>query len=566
MPHSPIARLLLAGLVLLLAWVPVPPAGAQALFTQTLADFAVLNGRFFTQAAGGPRRGEGFTISDEGGIPFWSEYQRLGGVDALGYPVSRRFQLDGFVLQATQRAVLQWRPELGLLAFVNVFDELSAAGLDEWLAAFRGIPPPAAAPEEAGISFGEIVQLRLRLVREVPRIAAVYFSAPDPLLYYGLPVAPAVDLGPVIVVRAQRAAFQLWRVPTSFARPGEVTVVNGGDLAKEAGILPNDALVPEPASRAIAAPLGRPEHLDDQTIAAMREAVERVRPAVVRLTDGSPSHGSGVIIDASGLILTNWHVVANLDRRILRAALPDGRTLPAKVLGGDEWTDVALVTVQAPDLVAATFGDQLARGQRVLALGYAPALPGSPSAKAGVVTAVNDRIQTPNDFPLFGLIRTTVFLHPGDSGGPLFNLQGEVVGLNAAIRTGGNVQLAGLSIPVDGAQAIAQQILAEGKVSRPWLGVSLNALTPGLALELGLPATRGLLVREVVRRSPADAAGLVPGDMMLALQGRTLASVSDLRRELVNFRVGDMVRLTVLSRQGTQRTVTVQLAERPADL
>src|SRR5688500_19919141 len=132
-------------------------AGAQtAPSRQTLRDYDVVNGHFYTQTGSG--EDAGYTITDEGGIPLWSEFQRFGGAGALGYPVSRRFTWEGFVVQATQKAVLQWRPDLNRAVFVNLLDEMTDAGLDGWLESQRVIPTPAQFTDDAGKAFTYVGQ------------------------------------------------------------------------------------------------------------------------------------------------------------------------------------------------------------------------------------------------------------------------------------------------------------------------------------------------------------------------------------------------------------------------
>src|SRR6185436_889238 len=140
-----------------------------------------------------------------------------------------------------------------------LLDELHDAGKDDWLASERLIPAPAAFTDEAGLTFQQIAQKRLRLLDSQPALRTAYLSGPagsDPFELNGLPVAPITDFGPVLVLRAQRRAFQLWKVATPFARAGDVTIVNGGDLGKEAALYPTEAAAVEPASFQLAAPQG----------------------------------------------------------------------------------------------------------------------------------------------------------------------------------------------------------------------------------------------------------------------------------------------------------------------
>ncbi len=555
---------------------PAPPAHAQS-FRETLAEYEVVNGYFFTQTGGGAAGELGFGITDEGGIPFWSEYQRLGGPDALGYPVSRRFEWGGFVSQATQKVVLQWRPEEGRAVFVNVLDELTRAGRDEWLLAYRQVPLPAQLPGEETLTFDQVIQARLRLLQESAPLRAAYLRSADPLAENGLPVAPITDVGPALVLRAQRRAFQLWKMDTPFARAGAVTIVNAGDLAKEADLLPDAAEQPEPAGAQVASPPGSNTRVSSDELARLRLVAERARPAVVKLTDGSNSSGTGIIIDAGGLVLTNSHVVTGLNRERLRAVLPDGRSFSGKTLGWDEWTDIAVVQLDVPaqpgatriELPAVPLGSAQALGvdQRVLALGYSAVFPAPPSAKTGTVRSLSGQIQVDRGYPLFDLIQSDTFIYPGDSGGPLLDLDGRVVGVNSAIQVAfvprQGRQLTGYSIPVEGALQIAQQLIATGSVPRPYLGITPVDLTPTLAASAGLPVTRGVLIVEVQPNSPAGAAGLVEGDIIAGMDGQPVTGLAALRRLIVRHQVGDQVPFDVLSAGQPRRTVALTLTDRP---
>lgn len=217
-------------------------------------DWALPDGHFYTQANGRPlgQSKLGFAVTDEDGIRFWSEFQRLGGVDALGYPISQRFRMEGFVCQAFQRGILQWRPEVDEAYLVNIFDRLSVAGKDDWLEVERSTPRPRRWYEDTGSPWSEVMARHLALLDANPAIKEKFFSvAGDPVQINGLPMAPVADMGNVYVLRAQRAVFQQWKVDTPWARAGEVTVALGGDLAKEAGLLPAAALSPVEAGAGV---------------------------------------------------------------------------------------------------------------------------------------------------------------------------------------------------------------------------------------------------------------------------------------------------------------------------
>lgn len=235
---------------LVVAVAVVPLVGAIAVLPaagQNALDYPIANGHFYTQANGrAGAGGTGFAITDNDNIPFWSEYRRLGGPEALGYPISRRFIWDGFVSQAMQKVVFQWRPDQNAVLFVNVFDKMSDVGKDPWLRTVKTVPNPVKL-EETGKPWEEIVRGRLALLDENPAIRARYFAAPgDPILMNGLPTSRIEDVGNAYVLRAQRVVIQQWKEDVPWARRGDVQVANGGDVAKDAGLFPEAALVPEP--------------------------------------------------------------------------------------------------------------------------------------------------------------------------------------------------------------------------------------------------------------------------------------------------------------------------------
>lgn len=208
-------------------------------------DFPFAGGHFFTQTnrlVGGSALG--FAVIDEMGVRFWAEFQRLGGVEGVGYPISQRFVWDGFVSQAFQKMVFQWRPEEGRVYAVNVIDLMHGRGLDDWLRTNRATPPLADWSADAGRSWPAIIAAHQALLTD-PDIRAAYFAVDDPVTLYGLPMAPIQDMGNVLVLRAQRGILQKWLVDTPWAKSGQVTIANSGDVAKEAGLLPVEALLPQ---------------------------------------------------------------------------------------------------------------------------------------------------------------------------------------------------------------------------------------------------------------------------------------------------------------------------------
>ncbi len=234
------AYLVSAALALqLIALSPATPAQAH------VPDYPVPNGHFFTQtsAAGGDSL-LGFTISDADGVPLWNEFKRLGGIRTLGYPASQRFIWNGWVAQAVQRGILVWHPERSRAELANVMDDLSAAGYDEWLRARHGIPAPFDENEEAGLEFEAVKERRLRFLDGNAAVKQRFLAERNWQELYGLPVA-FDESDQAWVLRTQRVSFQHWKVDVPWARKGTVTITHGGDVAKEAGLLPAEAVAPE---------------------------------------------------------------------------------------------------------------------------------------------------------------------------------------------------------------------------------------------------------------------------------------------------------------------------------
>ncbi len=275
----------------------------------------------------------------------------------------------------------------------------------------------------------------------------------------------------------------------------------------------------------------------------------------------SKSLGSGFIISKDGFVLTNAHVVKGADEIIVR--LSDRRELEAKVVGLDERSDIALIKIETPqDLPVVRIGKStdLRVGEWVLAIG-------SPfgfdhSVTAGIVSAKGRSLPRENYVPF---IQTDVAINPGNSGGPLFNLKGEVVGINSQIysRTGGFMGLS-FAIPMDMAMSVADQLKTHGKVVRGWLGVLIQDVTRELAESFGLDKPQGALVARVLPESPAQKAGFEVGDVVLEFNGRDVANSSQLPPLVGSTPVGREVPVKVL-RNGDRRTLRVVIGELPSE-
>ncbi len=300
-------------------------------------------------------------------------------------------------------------------------------------------------------------------------------------------------------------------------------------------------------------------------------------------SQGGTATGSGFVIDNDGHILTNNHVVAGSDNVTVRVGGEDGQTFDAKVVGTDPSTDVAVLEVDSgsdqlqPLELGSSSGVQV--GDPVVAIGNPFGL--DRTATAGIVSAVQRQISAPNGFTIENAIQTDAPINPGNSGGPLLDAEGKVIGINSQIESGGqsegNVGI-GFAVPIDTAQEIAQQLIANGSVEHAFMGISGGDLTPDIADVLNLDANSGALVQSVVPGSPADKAGIqagdatvtvagqrirAGGDVITAVDGNPVSGMDDVIAAVDAKHPGDSLQLTLL-RGGDERTVSVELTDRPA--
>jgi hypothetical protein len=204
-------------------------------------DYDVSNGRFYTQTSGQDTTGRGYRITDDDDIPFWSEYQRLGAEKTLGYPISRRFMLDGTPVQATQRGVLQWKATNRQMGLINLMDYFTTKGQDPWLEKNKSVPKPA--PQSAANQAWELAYKNRRALLDAsPAFATYYDGNPDSIRLLGLASSSAVDRGDYIIMRFQRGVLVQWKTERLWAAAGDVTPSNAGDWAKENGLFPVMAL------------------------------------------------------------------------------------------------------------------------------------------------------------------------------------------------------------------------------------------------------------------------------------------------------------------------------------
>jgi serine protease DegS len=271
------------------------------------------------------------------------------------------------------------------------------------------------------------------------------------------------------------------------------------------------------------------------------------------------SLGSGVIISPQGYVLTNNHVVEDADE--IELMLSDGRTIQAKVVGTDPETDLSVLKVAGKDLPAVVVGksDALQVGDVVLAIGNPYGV--GKTVTQGIVSATGRNHLGINTFEDF--IQTDAAINPGNSGGALINARGELVGINTAIfsRSGGS-QGIGFAIPVSLAQDVMTQIIESGQVTRGWLGIEVQDLSPALAESFALDQTQGVLIAGVIREGPAHRAGIRPGDIIIALEGQPITGTGDALKTIARHKPGEPIQVKGL-RQGKVFRVTARTGRRP---
>jgi serine protease Do len=272
--------------------------------------------------------------------------------------------------------------------------------------------------------------------------------------------------------------------------------------------------------------------------------------------------GSGLILDSSGHIVTNNHVVESAD--IVRISLKDGRTLKGQVLGSDPATDIAVIETEGnslhdlPQAILAD-SDHLKVGQFALAIGNSLGLPGGHTVSLGVVSALG-RPLPGADFIFEGFIQTDSAVNPGNSGGPLANLKGEAIGITTAIIPFANG--VGFAIPINIVRTVADQILSKGRVVRPWLGISAVDVSPPVSKKYGLGVDRGVLIVDISPYGPAAEAGLRQGDVIMSIGGLETRRMKDLLSVLSKHAVGQAAALSAI-RNGHTIELSVRLLEMP---
>jgi S1-C subfamily serine protease len=306
----------------------------------------------------------------------------------------------------------------------------------------------------------------------------------------------------------------------------------------------------------------------------VQEILSKIEPAVVSIRTRTLSlgdflrpvpgqgAGTGFVIASDGVIVTNNHVIAGAQS--IEVVFADDRKMPARALGRDPATDLAVLKVEASDLLVATLGDSSALrvGDDVIAIGNALGLQGGPTVTRGIVSAQDRTITAENGTRLEHVIQTDTAINPGNSGGPLVNSAGEVVGINTAVA--GDAQNIGFSIAINAAKPIIDELRQGTTRTRPFLGVKMFSLTPSIAEELGLKTDSGALVADVTPGSAAEVGGLANGDVITSLDGKEVKSAEDVTAAVNEHKPGDEVKVTY--RRGDEtKEATIKLGERPVD-
>jgi S1-C subfamily serine protease len=312
------------------------------------------------------------------------------------------------------------------------------------------------------------------------------------------------------------------------------------------------------------------------------QAVKSVAPSVVNITTQTQSVssvfggsgagkgvGTGFIVRQDGVIVTNYHVVEGAVKITVSLPEPDGRSFQAHVIGSDSQHDLAVLDVDANGLPTVALGrsSDLQLGERVVALGYALALPGGPTVTSGIVSSLERTIQVQDDNAGItrtyqDVVQTDAAINPGNSGGPLIDLNGSVVGIDSAGSQ--NAQNIGFAIAIDAAKSLIQQSILHPKAAVAYLGVTSETVTSALAAQFGLTVSSGALVVGLAPGGPAEKAGIAEGDVLLRFDGKAVDSSETLGTLIQDHKPGDRVAVVVApSSGGAQKTLTVTLGTRP---
>lgn len=298
-------------------------------------------------------------------------------------------------------------------------------------------------------------------------------------------------------------------------------------------------------------------------------AAKEVGPAVVGITNKAVARdwfnnqvqveqgvGSGVIFRADGYIVTNYHVIAGAQEIVV--SLPDERSFTGQVVGADELTDLAVVKIDATDLKVAEFGDSddIMVGEPAIAIGNPMGLEFQGSVTSGVISALNRTLDI-NERQL-KLIQTDAAINPGNSGGALVNADGKVIGINSAKLAANGVEGMGFAIPINSVRTIVDDLMSNGKVLRPYIGVGVFDKETAARQGYRLNAEKGVYVEEITLNGPADKAGIRRGDLILEIDGKEINKVGELRAAILEHKAGDTIRVKI-ERDGSKNDVDVVL-------
>ena len=315
-----------------------------------------------------------------------------------------------------------------------------------------------------------------------------------------------------------------------------------------------------------------PAEGQDSSLPDFVSVVTKIKPSVVAINTEVVTYdifnrpftqeraGSGWIVDEDGYVVTNNHVVQGAES--ITVTLDDGRTFPASVVGTDPLTDIAVIKIDAANLVKANLGDstELKAGEWVLAIGNSLNLGVTPSE--GIVRSLGASIQISEGQTLFGLIGTSAPINPGNSGGPLVNMRGEVVGITTVKIATVGVEAMGWAISSETAMPIIEALIQNGYVIRPWLGVALYNVDQYVVLRYNLAVDKGAFVTEVAPGSPADNAGIEESDVIVSMDSKEISTAQDLILAIHSSEIGQRVEI-VFWRGDTENTTYAILIERP---
>jgi serine protease Do len=352
-----------------------------------------------------------------------------------------------------------------------------------------------------------------------------------------------------------------------------------GGLAVYSAISSPVSSISQPTNTQVTLTEQQPATIINEVETSITEAVEKVGPAVVTVigvvpgqvtffgrTPDSPVSGSGVFISPDGYILTNHHVIE--DTLEVAVVLADGTEIPAEVIGSDSFTDIAILKTDGPIPAVAELGnsDALKPGETVIAI-VSPLGDFKNTVTAGVVSATERAIDIDQNYQMQGLIQTDAAINQGNSGGPLVNLAGEVIGINTLIVRGGGYGSAiaeglGFAIPINTAQAVADQIIEKGYLSYPYLGIRYQWITPAISNRYDLPVESGVYVSYIEPESPADQAGLEPGDIITHIGDMPLDEDHPFTNVLYSYDPGETTTITVARGENILELQTT-FAERP---